>query len=424
MTLPLPSDLLRSEVEARFGLSSYSDVAFARAVRAVERADGDLEERCAVLLALSWAEREGRLLAVAEELAVGETHFFRDAPQLSSLVDLLAARALPRTRVWSVGCSTGEEPYTIAMLLERRGLLERFELFGSDLRRGALAMAEAALYREWSFRSTPLDVQRRWFLPTNGAFALDDRLRRSVRFEAMNLLDVGAGPRWDAIVCRNVLLYFRPARANQAVACLAARLRPGGFLVLDPTTRGFVEVPSSLRPTGAGQILEAVPARATETEAHVRPPAARPTPPPILRPIPKPTRDAQEPSGGGAFDAEIAAAIEALRAQDLDGAALACVRARAHRPSATLPYLVEGDVALARGDARSARAAFRAGVFLEPDGPHGRLGLAQSLALLGDAEGARGHLTRALAAGTLTGELRLRALALRTALAAAPERTP
>jgi chemotaxis protein methyltransferase CheR len=182
------------------------------------------------------------------ELTVGETHFYRVAPQVEALrqvvfPDLLARRAASqRLQVWSAGCSTGEEPYTIAILLrELRPEAEwRPDIVATDVDQGALEAARRASYGEWSFRETPGWVRERYFQPQGRRWQLDPSIRRMVRFEPLNLAEearpAGAPEAsFDLVLCRNVTIYLTPDVTSRLYARLTAALRPGGWLVLGPS---------------------------------------------------------------------------------------------------------------------------------------------------------------------------------------------
>jgi chemotaxis protein methyltransferase CheR len=179
---------------------------------------------------------------LAAELTVGETYFFRDPAQL----DFVRREALPdirrRTgdghplRVWSAGCASGEEAYSLAILLDEAG--DDAPVFASDLSRASLAKARAAVYGPWSLRGVDAAVVRRHFRPRDGRHVLDERIRRRVSFMPLNLAADGypslAGP-WgmDLILCRNVLMYFHP----EAVKHTARRSSRGLRTRRSPRTR-------------------------------------------------------------------------------------------------------------------------------------------------------------------------------------------
>jgi len=185
----------------------------------------------------------GEIDEATDLLTTNETYFHREPRQLRAfereiLPALAAARAgEKRLRILSAGCSTGEEPYTIALLLKASGLFEGWEVevVGLDISRRCLAVARAGAYGDHAFRSAEGDSLRRWFHLRDGKWVVDDAIRRLVRFTAGNLLDdrgLGGVGRVDAVFCRNVMIYFDQAARREALRRLHERLRHGGWLLL------------------------------------------------------------------------------------------------------------------------------------------------------------------------------------------------
>jgi chemotaxis protein methyltransferase CheR len=142
-----------------------------------------------------------------------------------------------KLRVWSSACSTGEEPFSIAMTLNetRRLLHGALTLRASDLSPKALEKANTAFYRELSFRATPPEMVQKYFRPFEGGFFITDDIKRSVEFNRLNLLDERAVTSmgvYDAIFCRYVLIYFDKPTQKRVVEAFAKALRPGGYLFL------------------------------------------------------------------------------------------------------------------------------------------------------------------------------------------------
>ena len=188
------------------------------------------------------AERQ----ALLDEVTIPETHFFRNPPQIRVLRShvlpelLKQASATRRLRIWSAGCSTGEEPYTIAMLL--RELLPvssgwDIKVVATDISTRALASAAAARYGERAFVMTdPLDQQRFFYLDTeSGTYVVRDEIRELVEFRHHNL--VADEPPFedgevDLVLCRNVTIYFDRNTTKRLMQRLHGRLRDGGYLFL------------------------------------------------------------------------------------------------------------------------------------------------------------------------------------------------
>jgi chemotaxis protein methyltransferase CheR len=179
---------------------------------------------------------------LVDELTVGETHFLRDPDQM----DLIRREVLPAlqmrkgagppARVWSAGCASGEEAYTLAILLEEAGLDQDALVLGTDLSALALAKARTASYSEWSMRGVSSAFAESYFRKVRGRRILVDRLRSKVRFERLNLVgdepyaSVGASG-MDLILCRNVLIYFDHDTAGRIAARLFECLAEGGVLL-------------------------------------------------------------------------------------------------------------------------------------------------------------------------------------------------
>jgi chemotaxis protein methyltransferase CheR len=187
--------------------------------------------------------------ALAEQATVGETYFFRepagfDALREHVLPPLIAERRSTgerRLRFWSAGCCTGEEPYSIAMLLEQ--LLPdlaqwSITILATDVNRQFLRAADRAVYRDWSFRGGQ-DIRRVYFqVRPDGQFELVRRIRERVTLAHLNLAEesypsgANGTNAMDVILCRNVLMYFDPVQARATVQRLAGSLAPRGCLMV------------------------------------------------------------------------------------------------------------------------------------------------------------------------------------------------
>lgn len=217
-------------------------------VARIARAEGE-HDAAALLRSLSSGGRSDLLERLAAHFTIGETHFFRIGPQVNALRDSvlpdLVARVSSRCRlrVWSAGCSTGEEPYTLAMLLrEHAGVLAGWdvEIVGTDLNHAALAAAREARYGAWSFRGTTDEARRRYFQPDGECWRLRPAIRDMVTFRHLNLAAEvfptwASSPEFDLILCHNVTIYFGPDVTARLYAHLARALAPGGWLVIGPS---------------------------------------------------------------------------------------------------------------------------------------------------------------------------------------------
>jgi len=189
---------------------------------------------------------EAEVEEAAEILTTNETYFLREEYQLRSF----AAEILPelsrrnaakrRLLIWSAGCSSGEEAYTIAMLVRDSGLFRGWDarVFGSDISSRMLARARRGVYGPSSFRVTPAELISRHFVEVPEGLRVKDDLKSMCHFGRINLLDreriVFIG-RADAVFCRNVLIYFDKRSKAQGISMLYDRLAPGGYLLLGHT---------------------------------------------------------------------------------------------------------------------------------------------------------------------------------------------
>tara|TARA_R110000868_G_scaffold241497_1_gene496128 strand:- start:108108 stop:108947 length:840 start_codon:yes stop_codon:yes gene_type:complete len=183
-------------------------------------------------------------------ITINETSFFRNDAQLNVfeqqiLPELLEARAsTKRLRIWSAACSTGEEPFTLAMLLHRT-LGVRFndwhiEILGTDISEKALKVANNGTYNSYALRSTPPLIKSRYFTESGRDFQLSDSIRSMVNFERHNLKDRLAAERhgtWDVIFCRNVLIYFDDDMKRGVVSMFDNQLADDGTLFIGHSER-------------------------------------------------------------------------------------------------------------------------------------------------------------------------------------------
>ncbi len=187
---------------------------------------------------------------VLDVLTTNETYFFREQRQLrafqNELLPILHGRARSRRRltIWSAGCSTGEEVYTIGILVHSSHLFPRdaeatarwdVRIYGSDISRRCVAAARRAVYTESSFRVTTSDMRRAFFQERHDGWQVADFIRQMCHFGQMSLLDEDRSRvlgKADVIFCRNVLIYFDSRARKTAIEVLYDRLNPGGVLLL------------------------------------------------------------------------------------------------------------------------------------------------------------------------------------------------
>jgi chemotaxis protein methyltransferase CheR len=193
----------------------------------------------------SFAEERSETGALAEQLTVGETYFFRYAEHFRAFIEVVLPNRIQarggdlRLRILSAGCASGEEPYSLAILIR-----ERFpelaswdvEIRGFDVNASVVGKAKRARYSPWSLRETPYDLQAKYFRGHGREFQLDEAVRSAVRFEERNLVEddplFWQRGHFDAVFCRNVTMYFTIDVARSVVGRIARSLAPGGFFFL------------------------------------------------------------------------------------------------------------------------------------------------------------------------------------------------
>jgi chemotaxis protein methyltransferase CheR len=195
----------------------------------------------------------GEAHALGEELTVGETYFFRNKDQFDAFRDVVLVEAMERNaathefRFLSAGCSTGEEPYSLAMLLKSVVPMPPWKasIQAIDLNPASLRKAQGGRFGSWSLREMPEEMDRKWLVAEGREKSVAPEVREMVRFDCANLADPGADfwqpAAYDAIFCRNVIMYFTPSVQHAVVSRLARSLVPGGYLFLGhaETLRGL-----------------------------------------------------------------------------------------------------------------------------------------------------------------------------------------
>jgi chemotaxis protein methyltransferase CheR len=266
---------------------------------AMRRAISSARERNVVTYLERLRAEPALLRTLIGEVTIGETYFFRDVEQF----DVIRTTVLPDIarrrgagtplRIWSAGCSTGEEPYSLAILLDECGLGERTVLLATDVSSTSIETARRGQYGAWSFRRDVASWRERCFVRSGKRWSIAPAFRR-IEFVVHNLMQpapasiISAGG-FDLIVCRNVLLYFDRKTVERATHLLADALAPGGWLLMSPTDPPppddlgleTVLTPAGIafrRPLGAAQpapvaqppVIEAAPAIAQLPKPRVK----------------------------------------------------------------------------------------------------------------------------------------------------------
>lgn len=193
------------------------------------------------------AGRRQELNRLFEVITTNETSFYRNPPQLKvfqdmvlkDVLDKLKAQRQKRLRIWSAGCSTGEEPYTIAIILHEvlRAELPAWDIriTANDLSEAVLAQAREAVYSDYSLRTTPKEIVARYFTPDGANFKLKPEVKRLVSFGQINLSDrmqLKRVERSHIVFCRNVIIYFDDEMKKNVITAFYDNLLPGGQLLI------------------------------------------------------------------------------------------------------------------------------------------------------------------------------------------------
>jgi chemotaxis protein methyltransferase CheR len=181
---------------------------------------------------------ERLLRAVVEAMLIQDTAFFRDRAVFRALQDdvlpTLAASRGRALRVWSAGCASGQEPFSLAMTADAAPVPLELDIFASDLSSAALEKAESGLYTHFEVqRGLPIRSLLRYFEPVDDAWRIVPKLRQTIRWRRLNLVDdFSVGSPFDLILCRNVLEGLETTIKAKVVAGLTRALAPGGLLLL------------------------------------------------------------------------------------------------------------------------------------------------------------------------------------------------
>jgi len=249
---------------------------------------------------LATAEWEAELTTLAEVLSVNETYFFRHGEQFAALAEValperIQARSGQRVlRMLSVGCSSGEEAYTLAIMAREAqpddGWITSVQ--GLDANPVMLRRATRARYSAWSLRQTPDTIRQRYFHASEGGFELDARIQSTVQFRQYNVAtddeELWLPDQYDVVFCRNLLMYLTPAVRESLVQRMTRALSPGGYLFLGHTD-SLGSRPEGLMPQHTHHTFYYCRREQTTTpQISTAPPVTMPTPSPVRLP-PMPT---------------------------------------------------------------------------------------------------------------------------------------
>ncbi|HEX4384899.1 MAG TPA: protein-glutamate O-methyltransferase CheR [Myxococcales bacterium] len=359
---------------------------------------------------------------LVSELTVHESYFFRYPGQFEILRRTVLPEILSRRgpghqlRLLSVGCAGGEEPYSLAILLDQEGLERRSLVTGADISRPSLTRAKAGTYGRWSLRGTSDDFLSTYFRRDGDRYQLIPALRERVTFTYLNLADdffrQGLLGRFDVIFCRNALIYFDAATIAAAAGRILSALDEGGWVFTaasDPQLSAHA--PFATVMTAEGLLYRRLTEMtAPREEPAVEPLAPPPTPPPPRRPVA--VREPAVPAPATASPTVLAPESPAARVRALADAgnvaeALAAAETASRlAPDSTELHYLRAVLLAEAGRDRDAADVLRRVLYLDGQLAVAALALGLVLRRLGDRPGSKRALirARALAAARPAGE--------------------
>lgn len=361
--------------------------------------------------------------ALIESVIVPETWFFRYPESFTALAglahkrlaELAGARPL---RLLSLPCSTGEEPYSLAMALLDAGIAPgAFLIDGMDISPSSVTKAGQAVYGRNAFRGSNLGFRERYFDALDEGHRLHGRVQQQVSLQVGNVLDPALASRdglYDFVFCRNLLIYFDVPTQQRVFEVLKRLLHPQGVLFIGPA-EGSLLARLGMRPLGIAQSFAYVRQEGGNVPLAVAPEPARRTVPPLATagypppgaPLPRPLRVlpmAPKPAPAREREREDASELLASIARLANAGASERARAECQRylgqfaPSAQVYYWL-GLLSDTEGDAQQALTHYRKALYLEPQHPEALVHLAALLASQGDLAGARRLQDRAARVG-------------------------
>ncbi len=413
------SSFISGGMGLHFPLERFGDLT--RGLRSAAKEFGFEDSEACIQWLMSSPLSERQIETLASYLTVGETYFFRDKAGL----DIFEQRILPELiesrrmnsrhlKIWSAGCATGEEAYTLAILINtmiRDSSEWKIDIIGTDINSVFLQKASQGDYGKWSFRGVSDWIKERYFTASDGGkLRIDEHIKEMVSFQYLNLAE-DSFPAFmnnihgmDVIFCRNVLLYFNEEQAVRVVNGLYRSLADGGWLVVGPcdllhvTSLGIIPVdfesPNLYRKGFPEPLLPTLPpARTPPSESELKP---HPAPKPVTQ-IPKaPTArsgygEALILYQAGQYDAAAGMLMEALStgpdtgpAQERAKKMMLLARSRANQGNltealiwcermiaadhlSTAGYYLRSCILLEEGRTEDAAGAIRQAIFLDPD---------------------------------------------------------
>lgn len=188
-------------------------------------------------------ERDKNLMnEFLDRMTINVSEFYRNGKRwevLKNKIFPLLLQSNKRLKIWSAACSTGEEPYSISMVLSHHVPLSQIQILATDIDENVLQKAKLALYPERSIQEVPQDVLSRYFKKEGQYYLVKDDIKNTVTFKKHNLLNDPYESNFDLIVCRNVMIYFTEEAKDQIYKKFSDSLRPGGILFVGSTEQIF-----------------------------------------------------------------------------------------------------------------------------------------------------------------------------------------
>lgn len=177
-----------------------------------------------------------------DRMTINVSEFYRNAQRwevLDKKIFPMLVAQNKKLKIWSAACSTGEEPYSIAMVLSSHVPLRDISILATDLDAGVLDRAKVGLYQERSLKEVPKNILGKYFVNEGQHYQVKEEIKKTVQFKQQNLLKDAYGTGFDLIVCRNVMIYFTEEAKEQIYTDFAKALRPGGILFVGSTEQIF-----------------------------------------------------------------------------------------------------------------------------------------------------------------------------------------
>jgi chemotaxis protein methyltransferase CheR len=355
----------------------------------------------------------GAWRSILAAVTIGETRFLRqrswferiERTALAALIQQRRRQNMRRLHIWSAGCSTGEEPYTLAVILQQ--LLPdfrewRIDILGTDARIDAIELAEHGVFEARQLRElAPWQVERAFVRVDGNHLSVVPELRRNVRFHVANLMDQAAAghgiQHFDLILCRNVLMYMEPAAQRGIARYLVSALSEDGWLAVSPA-EALADWFKPLTPVNTGEAILFTRRLAIRTQPPAQAPSAAPTVPPAIAAA-RPQGKIKLAAPAARASADAAAALR--QARDLaDRGGLEEARLRCQEILAADRLNVDAALLLAEicsdiGDDAAAHTAARTAVYVAPDSAQAHFLLAGALLRLGKPDRAAKAMTTA-----------------------------